>query len=357
MKKLKIAVYALLLSAVALAALSADVLAADQKSKQPPVSNRRNYRDMRQHTFNEKDAIHIGSLAVSPGGRSVAYVSDENKKMDIFIKEVNSKTIAQKTDDAFSDTSPAFSPDGKKLAFASKRNGTWDLYLIFLTGGKEPRRLTVGRHEKTSPSWSHKGNKIAYNRKSASGREEVWVYNLENGTFKFVTEGENPAYSPTDDTIVFQRLNNKGYFSVWAADDEAKEEVNIITSNTEGYFNPSWSQDATKIIFLSTDKPGVVVDRAPKNPKQETPPDESLDIMEKKGVNIWVVNRDGSNTTRLTDNDKPSLSSPKFSRDGRVYFINWQGGTPNIFSVIPEFVNTDAPTAASKDNKSKSGKK
>lgn len=362
MGTIKKTAFAPLFISIVIAVCNAGAWASEQKSA-APTTGRRSYRDMRQHTFNEKEGVHVGNLAISPDGGKIAYVSDENTNPDIFVKGVNSKMVAQETDNPAADEFPAFSPDGNMLAFASKRNGTWDVYLMYLSGGKAPRQLTTGRNDKLSPTWSPGGKKIAYGRRSPTGSPEIWIYDLEKGTFSFLTIGENPAYSPASNLIVFQRLNNKGFFSIWAADDGGAEEVNIITSNTEGYFSPSWSHDGAKIVFISGGKPIVggkgqaSPERAAKTAKGENAVEDTFDITERRGNNIWVINRDGGNLTRLTDNDKGSLSCPKFSRDGRVYFINSEGVTPNIFSVIPEFVTTDAATQPPPAGNAKAGKK
>lgn len=359
---MKKAAFTLLLISIVIAACNAEASAAEQKTKTAAPS-RRSYRDMRQHTFNEKEGVHIGALAVSPDGGMLAYVTDENMNSDIFVKGANSKTVAQKTDNPAADEFPAFSPDGNSLAFASKRNGNWDIYLMYLNGGKAPRQLTTGRNDKLSPTWSHDGKKIAYSRRSSTGLPEIWIYNLEKGTFSFLATGENPVYSPVDDSIVFQKLNNKGFFSIWVTDDEGMEEVNILTSNTEGYFSPSWSYDGAKIIFISgmmkqinAAKGQASPERAAKTAKGENAIEDTFDVTERKGNNLWVINRDGANLTRLTDNEKGAMSCPRFSRDGRVYFINSEGATPNIFSVIPEFVTTDSAQPSTGGNL-KAGKK
>ncbi len=325
------------------------------KEKQVSVSmNNRSYRDMRQHTFNESESIHFGVIGMSPDGGSFAYVSDEYKHSDIFIKGVNSKAVKQKTDNSGANEYPAFSPDGTKLAFASNRNGNWDIFILNVNGGKATRQITFGKENCIAPSWSHDGKKIAYNKLSASTHAwEIWIYNFENGSYSSLTNGVNPLYSPVNDTIVFQRGNTKGWYALWMVDDEGREETNILTSNDEGYFDPSWSYDGTKIVFASGGKT-IAAGKAQGAAEFEgKTKEEAFNVKERRGSNIWVINRDGSDLTRLTEDDKAHFWCPRFSSDGRVYFISEQkigkaASVTNIFSVLPEFINTAQPAEVAK---------
>lgn len=337
---------------LALLVLSAIITACQSTEKKVEMSmNQRTYRDMRQHTNNETKDVKFSSIALSPDGGMVAYASNVNKNLDIFIKGVNSKATTQKTDNPANDDFPAISPDGTKLAFASRRNGNYDIYVTNMGGGKATRQITFGQEDEIAPSWSHDGKKIVYSKRSSVTYEwEVWNYNLETGAFSSVTTGFHAVYSPINDSLVFQRPNSKKWYSLWITDDEGKEETNIITSDDEGYFNPSWSADGSKIAFVSGGK--LIVAGQAKvitEKKGKEREEEKFEIVERRGSNIWVVNLDGSNLTRMTDSDKAKYYEPKFSSDGRLYFISEQKDITNIVSVIPEFVNTESGITTGSD--------
>lgn len=324
------------------------------KVKTELVMNQRGYRDMRQHTNNENADVFIHSIAISPDGGTLAYSSNVNKNWDIFVKSVNSKATAQKTDNPAYDIDPAISPDGTKMAFASSRNGNYDIYVMNMAGGKATRQITFGQENEIAPSWSHDGKKIVYSKLSKVSHDwEIWTYNFETGAVSSVTNGKLAVYSPINDSLVFQRGSNKGWYSLWVADDEGKEETNIITSDDEGYANPSWSADGSKIAFISggklieVGKVKVTTERKRNSLFGEGVKDkegdkgvEEIKIEERRGSNIWVINSDGSNLTRMTDSDKAKYYEPKFSSDGRLYFISADNKVTNIFSVIPEFVES-----------------
>jgi Tol biopolymer transport system component len=332
---------------LAIIVLSVSLAACETTAPKVEVQvNQRTYRDMRQHTNNETNAVKFSTISVSPDAGTLAYSSSVNGNVDIFIKGVNSKAVTQKTDNPAYDSFPAISPDGTKLAFASNRNGNFDIYVTNMGGGKATRQITFGQEAEIAPSWSHDGKKIVYSKKSTSSNDwEIWNYNLETGSFSSITTGFNAVYSPINDSIVFQKPNNKQWYSLWITDDEGKEETNILTSDSEGYFNPTWSADGTVIAFVSGGKTivggqvKVTVEKKGKE-KEET----RYEIEERRGTNIWLLNSDGSDLTRITDSDKAKYFEPKFSTDGRLYFISEQKDVTNIVSVIPEMINTAGAT-------------
>jgi Tol biopolymer transport system component len=68
--------------------------------------------------------------------------------------------------------SPNWSPDGKRIAFDSNPEGNMDIYVVRASGGK-PVRLTKDPAEDNLPSWSRDGNWI-YFTSLRSGRRQVW---------------------------------------------------------------------------------------------------------------------------------------------------------------------------------------
>jgi Tol biopolymer transport system component len=65
-------------------------------------------------------------------------------------------SVAQVTDDRGTDSLPSWSPDGTALAFGSDREGNLEIYLIAADGTGE-RRLTDDPAEDGDPAWSPTG--------------------------------------------------------------------------------------------------------------------------------------------------------------------------------------------------------
>jgi Tol biopolymer transport system component len=100
----------------------------------------------------------IVSPAVSPDGRFVAFVA----LGDLWLLPVGSGTPRQLTNDAFADRDPSWSPDGRELAFTSDRDGTMNVWIRDL-GTDRDRQITFSRTGNISGcAWSPDGTKIAY---------------------------------------------------------------------------------------------------------------------------------------------------------------------------------------------------
>lgn len=87
---------------------------------------------------NALSPLWLRSSAISPDGRTIAFAY----KGDLFIVPATGGQARQLTSNAAWDGRPVWSPSGKQIAFASEREGSMDLYLMSANGG-ELKRLTT----------------------------------------------------------------------------------------------------------------------------------------------------------------------------------------------------------------------
>lgn len=99
----------------------------------------------------------IRGPVVSNNGKFVAFAA----LGDIWILEIGKARPVQVTNDVFIDIDPVWSADDKWLAFTSDRNGNMDLWIREINTGKENCLLDVADNLKF-PSWSTDGSKIAF---------------------------------------------------------------------------------------------------------------------------------------------------------------------------------------------------
>src|ERR1700674_3460170 len=71
------------------------------------------------------------------------------------------------------DHSPEWSPDGRRVAFISRVGSADQLFVVAVTGGGEPRQLSVVPEGASSPSWSPDGRHIAFIGTVVSDAEAV----------------------------------------------------------------------------------------------------------------------------------------------------------------------------------------
>ncbi len=88
----------------------------------------------------------------SPDGRWIAYETRVGGQFDLWLIDPEGTVNTPLVDHPRSDENASWSPDGRKLAFASNRRGANDIYVVDVTG-QNPRRITNGAGENTSPDW------------------------------------------------------------------------------------------------------------------------------------------------------------------------------------------------------------
>lgn len=97
-------------------------------------------------SYAEDSPLWMRYCAISPDGEQIAFTY----KGDIYTVPVEGGKALQITSNQGHDTHPVWSPDGKNIAFASDREGSMDIFIVGKDGGV-PRRLTT-----------HSGNEVPY---------------------------------------------------------------------------------------------------------------------------------------------------------------------------------------------------
>jgi len=202
-----------------------------------------------------------------------------------------------------------------KIAFTGGSDNT--IYTINPDGtGQQP--IFSGGGANQSPSWKLDGTKIAFARR-ANGDPTFSIYTINpdgSGLQKISTDPSNdiqPTWSPDGTRIAF--VNSTGSTpEIAVMNADGSNRVNL-TSNSAIEQNPAWSPDGTRIAFVSTrDFPGSVGDAS-------------------LGFEIYVMNADGSNQTRLTNNNFRD-SDPSWSPDSnKITFETTRDGNFEIYSM------------------------
>ncbi|MEO8225276.1 MAG: Tol-Pal system beta propeller repeat protein TolB, partial [Gammaproteobacteria bacterium] len=120
----------------------------------------------------------IMSPAWSPDGRSLAYVSFEARRSEIYVQDLRSGTRRRVSARPGVNGAPAWSPDGKTLALAlSRQDGNLDIYTLDIAS-QMLTRLTSSPAIDTEPAWSLDGQQIYYTSDAAGGPQ---VYRIAAG--------------------------------------------------------------------------------------------------------------------------------------------------------------------------------
>jgi len=147
------------------------------------------------------------------------------------------------------DSRGAWSPDGTRVAFNSDRNGEMNLYLHSLVDGSN-RQLTHGPGGDFQPQWSPDGKRLAF-FSSRSGNADIWLVDIAAGGLTQLTSDRsldiNPFFSPDGAYIAFQS-DRSGRLEVWVMKSDGSEQRQLSKIGVSGHFL-RWSRDGARVTF------------------------------------------------------------------------------------------------------------
>jgi TolB protein len=193
-----------------------------------------------------------------------------------------------------------WSPDGARILYMSPRSGVHQLFVANSDGTHETQ-LTFDPGDHDFPQWSPDGSRIAY-----CIAFQLWIMNADGSDQHLAgVSGVDGAvsWSPDGNSIAFG--NNADIFVLNVAQ---KSFVQRTHTANYGATTPVWSPDAKKIAYVAN-------------------PDLS-------GMNIFVMNADGSDPVNLTNTDSQVANEQiAWSPDGTLmaFRSNRQGGHPDIY--------------------------
>lgn len=171
----------------------------------------------RRLTNHRKDRAYYNTKAVmSPDGERVAYFSDRDGWISIYIMSVIDGKIIKKLVSGyrsnrfeslhFFTSSISFSPDGERLVFVAKSKGHDVLFVVDANNGRVKKKISVDVDEMTSPAWSPKGDKICVSA-NFSGQTDLLLVDVESGDTQRLTNDPadqlSPRFFPDGKRIVF----------------------------------------------------------------------------------------------------------------------------------------------------------
>jgi TolB protein len=88
----------------------------------------------------------------SPDSQRIAFVSERDGNLEIYIMGANGENQRNLTNNPAWDSFPTWSPDGQRIAFHSYRDGNCEIYVMG-ANGENPRNLTNNPAQDAYPAW------------------------------------------------------------------------------------------------------------------------------------------------------------------------------------------------------------
>ena len=210
-------------------------------------------------------ASKIGFLNLNKAGDTLTFsqqfAGNTNENEEICTIEIDGGTFRRMTENNFLDTYPVWSPDGTQIAFLSWRDKDLDIYVMANDGSSQRRLYDSGSHD-ADIDWV--GSSIAFTSGS-----QIWLMQ--------------------DDGTAPVQITDPPDAGVWGN-----------TNLPFGDYDPRLSPDGRKIIFERLEG-----DASPHG-----------------NYNMFMVNADGSDETRLTDSGySQGIVSWSHSKNRLVYVV------------------------------------
>jgi tricorn protease len=280
----------------------------------------------------------FSSLVFGREARLVRYPSYSNGRIaftylgDIWTADENGQNIQRLTVNKARDAYPRFSPDGKWIAFSSDRNGNLDVFII-PAGGGTAKQLTYHSADDTVLGWTPDGRGVLFS--SQRGEDfmgMLYVVSVDGGmpwragpdmgnAASFSPDGKRIAYNPKGQ--VYWRKYYRGAYQtdVWIEDIASKKFSQL--TDFDGLDSwPMWSNGGD--IYFVSDRDGNGL------------------------TNIWRASENGGKAERVTSFKSGDVRFPSISADGKVIVFEHDFGIWKLDTgskkITPIHLNIDAET-------------
>ena len=208
----------------------------------------------------DMDGYHPQSLLVStepimspswsPDARSIAYVTFEKKRAQIYKVDVATGRRQLITSFPGINGAPAWSPNGRELIVVLSKTGTPKLYSVNLASGAM-KQLTYGNAIDTEPRYSPDGHSIIFTS-GRGGTPQIYRFNLASGQITRMTYSgtynARPTFTPDQQSVVMIHREDRN-FNI-AVQSAHGGPVEVLTHSTMDE-SPTVSPNGRMILYAT----------------------------------------------------------------------------------------------------------
>ena len=137
---------------------------------------------------------------LSPDGTQIAFDSHRSGRLAVYVMAADGTHVRGLTSSPGDDSLPTWSPRGDRIAFVSYRDGGVGHIYVMPAAGGPARRITPPGEDDGEPSWSPDGTEIVFVRGAGPSRGDLFsVTPAGTGLRQLTTTGyaQSPAVRPT----------------------------------------------------------------------------------------------------------------------------------------------------------------
>lgn len=225
----------------------------------------------------------------------IAFVSDRDGNFEIYTMNPDGSNQVRVTFNSWNEFSPTWSPKGTMIAFTGFQFGNISQIYVMNPNGSGQKKLSADSGASdTNPAWSPDESKIAFHRDSGA-QSGLYVMNANGNNATRIGSGDYPAWSPDGTKIAFSCVAG-GNEAVCLSDADGSNQIVLTDRSTSTHLGfipterePAWSPDGTKIAYTSN---------------------------RSGNSEIYLMNANGTNQVRLTNNPLSDAANPCWSPDG-----------------------------------------
>lgn len=244
-------------------------------------------------------------IEVSPKGDEIAFISDRNNGMNIFVKNLLEQGGTTQRTNRGSVVDFSYSSDGSQICFAESKGKTNQIFITGASGGFVCRQITSGELD-YSPVFSPNKDIIIFSRQEAKD-VSIWACDIVKNQLSSYTTGMNPEPATDGKTVYAARVNN-GLGEIWSINLTTGVEECILSHPEVSFFSPVLSPDGKSLAVVG----GTKIE------------DGNLIFW---NTDIYTINTNGTGLRQVTYHAADDLC-PSWSADGNyIYFVSQRGNT------------------------------
>lgn len=249
-----------------------------------------NLRTGNQTPLTQKQGNNIYPM-LSPDGKRIAFNSDRNGLMEIFIMDIASRETISLIASQHSQFSPSWSPDGRYVVFGfnSRDDGTLDLVRVTSDGSGKIEMIYSDGKRNSHPRYSPDGRYLVFSSGSPTAIMDwqIKVFDFSDGSVQQVSRSDDvysayPIFAP-DGAILYVTDGDDGQREIIRATGENYQDKQTLYASEGRVWGMNYTPDGQYIVFHEAHifDPQIMLMRA-----------DGTDVMQLDGLKgyypIWI---------------------------------------------------------------------